>query len=356
MQLIILFFVYISYVSLIIYVFYKKELNIISSIWLISLGIFGILWFSYLVFSIKRFKRHIRRLFVLNLNLIFNNRIFWAIIGSINKRTKFIKTIFLAYPANDKFTKEYVFESVIEETKWSPWVTGFFVQNGKLGINFAISSTEIDFRDDINLERLRELWLKMNHLRQLLDADQMTFAGILPGIFYKKDIINNLPIELDNTVSAVKNVVLSIIDDLSLSINTTPIIVLGGKGFIGNKFIEAMKDSIVYCVDKNTENEHSIKDILNQYNDKVIILNVASQKALEENLIYFDEKVIIINEVYPEPDSKITKKITENGSMLFHVVGVKGRAFPRFPKAYKDGIPCCASWNSSNIKGKFIKI
>lgn len=355
-QLIILILVYIAYLSLIGYVFYTREIDLIESIWLISLGAFGIIWFSYLILSIKKFKRHIRRLFVFNLNLIFNNRIFWAILGSINKRTKVIKTIFLAYPANDKFAKEYVFESILEETRWSPWVTGFFIQNGKVGINFAISSTEIDFREEVNLDQLRELWLKMNHLRNLLDAEQMTFAGILPGIFYKKNIIHKLPIELDNTVNAVRDVVLSITNELNLSIKDTPIIVLGGKGFVGNKFIDVMNESAVYCIDIRDENSYNIQDIMQKHKNEIIVLNVANQKALEENLIYFDERVIIINEVYPEPDSEISQKITNKGSLLFHVVGVEGKAFPSFPKAYKNGIPCCASWNSSKIKGKFIKI
>jgi hypothetical protein len=279
----------------------------------------------------------------------------WALVGIINKRFPIIKTVFLAYPANHKFATEYVFDSMLEQTRWNPWFTGFFIQNGKIGIQFAISSTEQDFRDEKNIENLRILWLRMNYLKSLLEADQMTFAGILPGIFYKKNIIHNLPIELDVTVKAVKQAVFKAIRELNLP-DKTPILVLGGKGFIGNKFVAEMSDREVYCVDKQDMESPSIEDILKKVKEKIIILNVATQKALEENLLYFNEKVIIINEVYPEPSPQLTHSISKKGVTLFHIIGVKGKSFPNFPRAYRGGIPCCASWDNDNLEVKITQL
>ena len=355
-QLGILISVYILYILAIIHILITKNVNLLESIWLISLSLFGLFWINYSLLKIKTVKRYVRRLFVLNINLLFNNRIVWAILGVFNKRLKLIKTIFLAYPASHNFAKEYVFDNVLEETRWHPWFTGFFIQNGKIGLKFAISSTEDDFRDENNIDKLRSIWLKMSYLQHILEVDQMTFAGILPGLFYKRNIINNLPIELDNTVIAVKKTVLSIIEYLNIE-DDAPLIVLGGKGFIGNKIITEIQDRVVYCIDKNdVDIDYDIDTIITSSKNKVIILNVATQKALEENLIYFNEKVIIINEVYPEPSEELINKIKAKGSTLFHIVGVKGRSFPRFPRAYRNGIPCCASWNSDNIDIEFIKI
>ncbi len=353
-QLVVLTLVYLFYIIFIIQLLTTKDLGRLESAWLIVLSVIGLFWISNLLLKIKIVKRHIRRLFVLNINLLFNNRIVWSILGVFNKRFKLIKTIFLAYPANHNFAKEYVFDSVLEETRWYPWFTGFFIQNGKVGLKFAISSTEDDFRDENNLDQLRSVWLKMSYLQHLLESDQMTFAGILPGVFYKKNIINNLPVELDNTVQAVKKSVLLVIEELNLN-NKTPIIVLGGKGFIGDKFITEMSDKKIYCIDIK-DNNYSINELINSANDKVIILNVASQRALQDNLIYFNEKVIIINEVYPEPSTEIVNRIKSQGGTIFHIVGVSGRSFPRFPRAYRNGIPCCASWNSKNTDVKLIKI
>ncbi len=354
-ELSLLIAVYIGYIILVIYLFATRESDLLISLWLLALSLFGIIWITYLLLKIKSVKRRIRRLFVLSINLILNNRMVWALVGTINKRFPIIKTVFLAYPANHKFATEYVFDNVLEETKWNPWFTGFFIQNGKIGIQFAISSTEEDFRDENNIENLRILWLRMNYLKSLLEADQMTFAGILPGLFYKKNIIHTLPIELDVTVKAVKQAVLKAIDELKLP-NTTPIIVLGGKGFIGNKFVAEMSDREVYCVDKQDSDSHSIEDILKKVKEKVIILNVANQKALQENLLYFNEKVIIINEVYPEPSRELTHSLTGKGVQLFHIIGVKGKSFPNFPRAYRGGIPCCASWDSDNLEVKITQL
>ena len=356
LQLAVLIFIYILYVLLVIYVLNTKDIGFFTSIWLVILSIVGVLWISRLLLSVKNIKRHVRRLFVININLLFNNRLVWALIGVINKRLQFVKTIFLAYPANSQFAREYVFDNVLDETRWNPWFTGIFIQNGKVGLKFAISSTESDFRDESNLDKLRDLWLKMNYLQHLLETDHMTFAGVLPGLFYKNNIINKLPIELENTVQAVKKAVVSVINSLGVS-KDSPIVVLGGKGFVGNKFIDEMSDYNVYCIDiKDKDNQYSVQNIMDSATDKVIILNVASHRALQDNLLYFNEKAIIINEVYPEPYTRIVNKIKSQGGVLFHIVGVEGRAFPRFPKAYRNGIPCCASWNSVEVNVKLIKI
>ena len=346
--------VYIGYIIVVLNIFITRGSDIVISLWLL-LSIFTVIWFTYLLLKIKSVKRRIRRLFVLSINLILNNRMVWALVGIINKRFPIIKTVFLAYPANHKFATEYVFDSMLEQTRWNPWFTGFFIQNGKIGIQFAISSTEQDFRDEKNIENLRILWLRMNYLKSLLEADQMTFAGILPGIFYKKNIIHNLPIELDVTVKAVKQAVFKAIRELNLP-DKTPILVLGGKGFIGNKFVAEMSDREVYCVDKQDMESPSIEDILKKVKEKIIILNVATQKALEENLLYFNEKVIIINEVYPEPSPQLTHSISKKGVTLFHIIGVKGKSFPNFPRAYRGGIPCCASWDNDNLEVKITQL
>lgn len=354
MELSLLIGVYIGYILFVINIFIMRGNDIVISLWLIF-SIFTVIWCTYSLLKIKSVKRRIRRLFVLSINLILNNRIFWALMGTFNKRLPFIKTVFLAYPANHKFATEYVFDSILAQTRWNPLFTGFFIQNGKIGIQFAISSTEQDFRDENNIENLRILWLRMNYLKSLLEADQMTFAGILPGLFYKKNIIHTLPIELDVTVKALKQAVFKVIDELNLP-DITPIIVLGGKGFIGNKFVAEMGDREVYCVDILDPDSYSIEDILKKVKEKIIILNVATQKALQENLLYFNEKVIIVNEVYPEPSQELTHSITEKGVTLFHIVGVKGKAFPNFPRAYRGGIPCCASWDNDNLEVKITQL
>lgn len=41
--------------------------------------------------------------------------------------------------------------------------------------------------------------------------------------------------------------------------------------------------------------------------------------------------------------------LTAIGSCAYHVVGIGGRAYPPFPKAYAGGIPCCAGRMDPNL-------
>jgi hypothetical protein len=53
---------------------------------------------------------------------------------------------------------------------------------------------------------------------------------------------------------------------------------------------------------------------------------------------------VVLNEVYPEPGRDELKIIAEQGAKCWHIVGAKGQAWPPFPSAYRNGIPCCASF------------
>lgn len=52
---------------------------------------------------------------------------------------------------------------------------------------------------------------------------------------------------------------------------------------------------------------------------------------------------IVQNEVYPEPSAAEIAELEARGAHCYHIVGVEGRAWPPFPRAYRGGIPCCAS-------------
>jgi hypothetical protein len=53
---------------------------------------------------------------------------------------------------------------------------------------------------------------------------------------------------------------------------------------------------------------------------------------------------VVLNEVYPEPGREELEIMAEQGARCWHIVGAKGQAWPPFPSAYRNGIPCCASF------------
>jgi hypothetical protein len=72
-------------------------------------------------------------------------------------------------------------------------------------------------------------------------------------------------------------------------------------------------------------------------------LNLTKSGALLEYARELWPGVIVLNEVCPEPSSTELAELEARGAVCYHIVGVEGRAWPPFPRAYRGGIPCCAS-------------
>ena len=136
----------------------------------------------------NKVKSHLRLLVIEFFSLIFNHdSVFW-LIGLVNKRIKLIKSVFLVYPANDEYQKAYTYDVRARKIEWTPWLVGFFWQNGKIGVKFAISARTEQFTNPENIGNMRIIAEKMERIRELLCAEHKTFAGILPGIFQRSTV------------------------------------------------------------------------------------------------------------------------------------------------------------------------
>ena len=342
---------YIYFLSLLLsgFLFYRYILFgdlILTIIFAINLFWFAYLWGSYFGW---------KKLFILYLNIFFRNRLALSILGIINKRFKIVKSIFLVYSNNPKIKQQYnIYNKNINI--WYIWIVGFFIQNNKIGIQLSIFATEKDFEHDDNFSELNKVWLKMNTIKNVLAVDQMTFAGRLPGILFKKNINTESPVEAINTIKAVKKAIDSLVAIEKILDKNIQLLLLGGGGFIGTKLKDILIDNYnVVSLDKG--DSIKMKKILDNKNiDKFIVVNLASEKAIVENIDYINEKVIVLNEVYPEPKNYIINKIYNNNSKIYHISGVKGRAVPDFPGAYRKSIPCCAIIDSDVIHIKIVEL
>ena len=74
-----------------------------------------------------------------------------------------------------------------------------------------------------------------------------------------------------------------------------------------------------------------------------VVVNLTKSGALLEYARDLWPGVIVLNEVYPEPSSAEIAELEARGSSCYHIIGVEGKAWPPFPRAYRGGIPCCAS-------------
>jgi hypothetical protein len=232
--------------------------------------------------------------------------------------------------------------------RWRPWPVGVFKQDGKWGVMMVISSLETDFTLSDNHENLQVLTAHTEHVKSMTKASQKTFAGILPGVLYFNRIVRDT-IEADVTVEAVLQAEKNVRENLGYSDNT-PLIILGGKGFIGRRVVKKMSDREVYSIDLDQGEINLSLWPENLQGREAILINLTKKHALKSYLALFWKELVLLNETYPEPAKDEIEKLSKIGSPVFHVVGIKAVSMPSFPKAYRGGIPCCAARISENME------
>lgn len=300
----------------------------------------------------NQLKRHGIRLGVMLLGFGLGRPWFYSLLGFFNKHffNRSIRSVFLLYPAHEKYTQAYTYLWYARRYKWQPILLSIFRQNKKWGLTFAISATERDFYESKNRDQLRSLIIKMESLRQRIGADQKTFAGILPGLFVSREIMEGSESpEKRTTIRAIQQALEYVKQTEGLS-KETPVIILGGAGFIGKAFAETDQSNNYYPLDINSR-EYFIGLVEKFFGRPLILLNLTKKGALSEYIPYLRPGAIVLNEVYPEPSKTEVAAIKAKGASCYHISGVKGKAWPSFPRGYEGGIPCCASFLPDREEG-----
>lgn len=285
-----------------------------------------------------------RRIIVLIINIIVNNNLSLKIIGILNKRFKLIKSVFVAYAATESYSLAYVFPKHRWRMMYKPWPVGLFKQNNQWGIMTVVSSTERDFVQKENIQNLKHIYYKAHNIKELVRADFVTFAGILPGLF-EKNHIGQCKKEASVTVNAVTQAEKVVRDKLGYE-SEVPIIILGGKGYIGARLVRNLHSREVYIIDVNNKEffPHWLE------NKPAILINLINRKYLKPYLEKFWKELVLLNEAYPAPRYRELKILSRYQSKCFHIVGVKAWSYPPLPNEYEGGIPCCAAFDEKNLE------
>jgi hypothetical protein len=302
--------------------------------------------------TMRFIEAHIRRLFTEYLNLFFaHDRLFRAV-GLLNGRLGLIKSVFMAYPATDAYRDAYTYPWRAKAMSWNPGLIGLFWQNGKIGLKFTVSNRDEEFLDQGNKEQLRQLVARMEEIRELLQAERKSFAGILPGILFRTRLIKEMP-EADVTVEIVCKAIEGVkaIEGLS---DDVPIIVLGGRGFVGQKVMKSLPAEFVWSVDTASGGKDVWPAQLKGH--PALVVNISRRSALDEYVRLLWPQAVVVNEVYPEPSAETIAQLQRVGCRCYHIVGAKAGALPSFPGGYQGGIPCCAAWSSPDLVALFKRI
>lgn len=278
---------------------------------------------------------HARRIFVSFLNGVVNRPASLRAIGFLNLRSRFLSTIFVMYPATESLALQYVYPRNLAVSAWRPQLGGVFLQNGRLGLVFFVSSTESMFEAPGGAEGLRKLHSNAEKIKKTLRAEQLTFSGILPMLLARHGLRNESP-EAEVTVRAVVEAEAKLRDALSLAPDI-PIVVLGGRGFVGSKVVRSFAGRSVFVVDRDTSGlPKHLKGT------KTILVNLSRNDVLDKYVSELWRGVVILNEVYPPPRRTTRENLASAGVPVWHLVGLQAKSFPPFPAAYNGGIPCCA--------------
>jgi len=289
-------------------------------------------------------KMHFRRMLVILLNTLCGNTVFYVMIGTLNRLlpNRPIRSIFLFYSVNEAYLRTMIYPWYAPIVKWRPGLGQIIKQRSYFCLSFGITANERDYYDPANKSRLLKLYRDVDRIRRIVGAEQMTFSGVLPSIFVARGIMKEEDsVENKNTVKAIVKAVCRA-SKTEFLLDNCPIAILGARGFIGHSVVSLLlsQGRDVYPVDVN-DNSRFPEYLIGQ---SLIVLNITKREALREYIPLLWKEVILVNEVYPEPSETELRMLRQRGIRCYHISGIVGKAIPKFLRAYRGAIPCCASY------------
>lgn len=287
---------------------------------------------------------HIRCVLAAVTSYLFGSEYLLFAIGTINRHILRgrITGVFLLYPARKEYADALAYEWHQKRFAWRPGLVGSYSQDGRLGLIFGIPNLEDELRDQANAPQVLDLLRQMDRISNLIGAPRRIFAGILPSQLARLGITDSqLESQRELTARAVVSALDQVIAANKIDANA-PILLIGGKGYIASKVMELCSGRLTYSIDVG-EFENFRRLATGLRGSRVVVVNLAKSSALAQYVPHFWPGVIVLNEVYPEPTWSEVADLTEKSISCFHVVGVAGKAWPPFPRAYRGGIPCCAA-------------
>jgi hypothetical protein len=285
--------------------------------------------------------------------VFLSNRMVFALIGALNRRLRFISTVFVVYPGSDEILSRYCYGAVRDWAAWRPTLLGAYRQtgssgssgfSGSWGLMFGIASAERELDRPATVERLAELHARMETIRRTVRAREVRFAGVLPSRLCAEGIAAP-----DSEALAAVAALLqaeTIVRSAEQIGESAPLIVLGANGLLGQQLTARLGKRTVYGVDVGPLGE----DFANRASwpahltgRKALLINVARSDTLALYLDLLWSSLVVLNEVYPPPGPRLLQRLSALKCRCYHLAGAAGTAYPDLPWPYAGAIPCCAA-------------
>lgn len=283
---------------------------------------------------------HVRRIAIVVLSAAGRSWLPFILLGLVNRVFPILKSVFFCYAGNAKYASHYSYPSCRGFLLWFPTIIGIFRQGKSWGLICAAPVTEAEFTNSENAKNFLLLLSRLERIKSLLGAEQLSFAGILPSVIQRKwpeSITGDL---CDRTSEVVRKAVLEVRQQ-HFDRQHHNVVLLGGAGRIGRAVHEALKadgvDAIV--IDSAVANGATFKDLGTA---SMLLVDVSRHGAIQRHIHELPEGTVVLNEVFPEPSRDVVREFKNKNISVYHIAGVKAEVYPSLPLGYKNAVPCCA--------------
>jgi hypothetical protein len=260
----------------------------------------------------------------------------WRIVGALNRRRAWLRTILFCYAAESEYTRRYCYSWAVRWLRPRATPIGVYRQDGRWGLILASPATEAELlrRGNPTLEAL---------LAQL--ARIAAFAGVrdirVTGALASHLKRMHHPLVTSDAGEIVAGAVLSAAIEAARSVAMdwdAPVVVMAGRGAIGPSIAERLRglDRSFVAIGAAHVNATTLPALPS------LVVDVSGFEVLALYAERLRPGSVVVTDVLHEPPPRTVKRLKERGVRVFHVAGVKGTVSPGLPGVYSQTIPLCA--------------
>jgi hypothetical protein len=276
----------------------------------------------------------------------------YKLFGLINGHLHLVRSVFLCYAGNERYSRHYCFRSTEGWLRWHPTPIGLYKQGRYWGIVFASPMSEAIFTDPHNSTNLQALLSRLTYIATLCRVENIHLAGILPNHVDKHltDFHIGEPTEVGRVIASAVDALLS---RHFVGEDSHHVLLLGGNGRVGRVLQSYLRPGIKIHVVDPRGGLMNIPSGL--FGKKALLVDVSRGGVLRQYLSQLWPELLILNEAFPEPPLAVLRPLLDKGLRVFHLSGVEGRVIPSLPFGYAGSVPCCAIHDLGTIIEPLVK-